>query len=325
MVKTSCKSKSCFSRINRQSGEVKRGCATDNICGSDKDCHICDGQRCNTQKLPVTICYNCIGQDCVNPDVNNVATLSCEDGNKCIVKYNDKGHVFRGCTEVPDQQCAQGEPCKICDKDKCNSGKFPYQENATLSCIKCDSSQGENCLESNLQSTEARKCLGTYPFYNKEACFVQRNINSIVRGCFYELNERDQENCEKDRNCDICTTEGCNRFDNLIEYPNFKCFICDNCESASGISSSECSPMPNSKNGGPGCFVKRENGVVRRNCLSKMGSTFSCTEENSCIKCEKESCNTMNAPGRSQKLFGTNYLLFIGFCIIYLNFCDIKL
>lgn len=305
LIKTSCESASCFSRINRETGGVQRGCVKDNGCSGDKDCHICRSQRCNTQKLPITTCLHCIGPKCVDPDVNAVDTISCEGGNKCIVKYNDKRQVYRGCTEDPEEKCPVGEACSICDTDKCNSGKFPFQKSATMSCMKCDSSQGQFCSEKELISGVPAKCVGTYPFHEKEACYVDETTTSFKWGCFYELTADEQYFCLTKGNCRTCHSEGCNRYDEFVEYLGYKCFICDNCEKVDGRSSSECSPIPTNKNGGSGCFVKRnEDETVSRNCLSKS----TCSGDR-CLKCDSDSCNTMDAPGKGSMLIGVEGLI----------------
>ncbi|KAL5278270.1 hypothetical protein ACFFRR_003111 [Megaselia abdita] len=308
LIKSSCESTACFASINRGTGEVHRGCKEDtSACPGVNDCQIyyCDKQRCNTQKLPITTCLNCMGPDCVDPDPSVVDTMECEGGNKCITKYNDKGQVFRGCTQVPDEKCPDGEACRICESDKCNFGKFPFQEPATLSCMKCDSSQGQFCSENDLVSGVPQKCEGTYNFHEKEACYVNIRATSIERGCFFELNSDDRKECLTKGECRVCHSEGCNRYDNIIEYPGYKCHVCDNCEKIAGRNPLECSPMPTNKNGGPGCFVNRnDDGTVSRNCLSSSDCSG-----NKCVKCNEDSCNTMDAPGKGSALIGVKGLI----------------
>jgi hypothetical protein len=272
---------------------IARGCSSDveigRQCVDNENCRNCNESNCNSETSKVTFsCISCSSKDDPNCVLDPASTTSVSCSSKlCYNRLIDtedgeRGqHTERGCTANLPQDFTCSEPnCVTCDSDSCNSNKYPSDR---ISCQKCRDSG----------------CSG--PEINTELCILYEENGSclsfydspehvIYRNCYSDAPNATREICDNEFeiDCTKCQGENCN-IDSKRR--GTKCFGCNGLECFQPeYPADEIDCLSE-------CYVGLNlQGENVRGCLSDLGGSDLCKEEDNCLICEEDLCNAMEYP-----------------------------
>ncbi|XP_073835559.1 uncharacterized protein [Musca autumnalis] len=301
----------CYQRINGQTTE--RGCLSDLfgddfyncLIGIDEKCKICEGNNCNEEIIPETRlrCHRCDSDTDTACHASPTASSVCpsyRDDDACVTHY-ENGVTKRGCqTEL---SCVENSKnCQICSGNNCNTANIKKRVEEIYGIfqdlpLNCNTCAGDEC-QTGVRNPQ--KCDGdTY-----QDCMTVFNTNGEVvrRGCENLVLEDYQTHCNQNPElCFNCKSNGCNDMTNHLNTQ--LCLYCD----ASTNPNCLFNPIDitSTRKCTLGCvsslYTRKSNPNVYdfvRTCFEDIeaDSRESCTNENNCVACFEDMCNTAILP-----------------------------
>lgn len=200
------------------------------------------------------------------------------------------GAVRRGCVASlePDRlrECLDGETCKICHGDACNS-KPTFQH-----CFACNSAEDPNCA--TLQGELDMKTCDDY--YDTCKVYVKPNMTTH-RGCFKEMLGDGIECLPQSVNCKQCSDNGCNG--EIFPANRISCFHCEGMNRTTDCYKNleehlELSYPCETYNFRDSCYMYLDvNKAIHRGCLSDQDEYSGLCQSDSakCQTCQSTNCN----------------------------------
>ncbi|XP_067625351.1 G surface protein, allelic form 168 [Eurosta solidaginis] len=208
---------------------ITRGCTSDpgptNKCAKldDTNCRACDTNNCNDWSYKIDQPLRCIA--CISKDNAKCAwgqsasnAKSCEKKivysaePKCYTRTDENEVVTRGCfydlDEASQTACADGKNCTVCT----NSNGCNNVDAKNFTCIQCRSDNYAGCLNES-KGMDGGKCRHVVESDADAKCFAGVwNDGLVIRGCFIDLEVRDQYTCNNTNNelCYVCDGANCN-------------------------------------------------------------------------------------------------------------------
>lgn len=260
---------------------------------------LCSGPRgCNSHRIRVEKCFYCDSasdSSCPFHPTFEVTCLASMQPSGCYHFIDNKTkRVQRGCVAaLSDPTILQkSEEYKQCFGKKCND------RISHASCMVCDSSKDPSCAD-NVTAQHGQVCR---EYENR--CFTAVRNDSIVRGCFNDVDEQFKDECEKNpTRCEICDPIGRGNFCNSKNITADTCVVCDS------RNDFYCRNHPNKQptsichrfgstiedvNNVKGCYLQlhRHHGI--RGCLQDLSSqeqTSCINQSDSCKSCDGNNCN----------------------------------
>ncbi|XP_055679724.1 uncharacterized protein LOC129787909 isoform X3 [Lutzomyia longipalpis] len=289
----------CFIQFTEM-GVTIRGCLSENphlleVCEHGTgNCRTCFEDQCNidqTIRENCAICDSTTDPNCASTPASFVQMCPFVyeyDAGGCYLHKRSDGGVQRGCmvTATTDfiDLCREGEECKICRGQICNT-KVDFQE-----CHVCDSEVNEDlaCL-SNPANSSTKIC---QDYGDSCAQLVVAN-GKTIRGCLQDLDGSTSTFCPSN-NCQICSNNNCNS--NIFPSDRITCHQCndeENCYMDMTSIGNVAYPCRNYALDDQ-CYTVLEGSVVYRGCLSdRTLEKATCDAAGDlCYKCSEQGCNS---------------------------------
>ncbi|XP_055920202.1 uncharacterized protein LOC129951877 [Eupeodes corollae] len=277
--------------------ELSRSCLNDKDLddrakcesGNDKYCKVCQGDKCNVDKLPEKrlSCSRCIG-DCEDP--KEAFCPAYRENDQCYILFDNTNDVIQmGCKSDFDNSTLNllRKKMLFCDGDNCNTFDIlptPHK------CLQCNSTEDPLCATSPDMLTNINSC-NSLPY---TSCYTMiHNDGSTARGCIADLEMNTIDKClanGKDIKCNACDVETCN---NQI-YPEDRqiCFRCssendENCQS-NPIDFSACPIYQEIDH----CGVAITGETTIRGCSLELNCNGE--DRETCRLCTENNCNTVD-------------------------------
>lgn len=204
--------------------------------------------------------------------------------------------ISRGCvaglSDVQLDECKDGEICKICHGEMCNT-KPTFQK-----CYSCDSQNESSCA--TLQGILPEKICDEY----LDTCKVYVIPNMTThRGCVKEMLADSIECSPQSVNCKQCSDNNCNG--DIFPSNRLSCFHCEGANSDSECykkldDSNELSHPCRTYNFRDSCYFHiTDEKVVHRGCMSDATAEMCLKDPLKCRSCQTSGCNSesvMKAP-----------------------------
>ncbi|CAD7013300.1 unnamed protein product [Ceratitis capitata] len=304
----------CYERVDvANNGTTERGCLVDLesddfyncLTGQDKNCNVCVGSACNTGVIPADRkqCQRCDSESdntCASAPTALSICPQYSANDTCVSVY-ESGVTRRGCSS--EFTCdATSKSCEICTENGCNTANVQKRaeelygifQDLPLNCYTCT---GDECVTSK---GRIRKCNGEI----YQDCLTVFDSEGVVtaRGCESVIDAEYQTHCAANPElCFNCKSNGCNNFTAVPATQ--ECIYCD---AASNV---DCLTNPlavtSTRKCVEGCvsalYESKTNANVQdlaRLCFEdvEFDDRETCTEENNCVKCTGEKCNTVVLP-----------------------------
>lgn len=151
------------------------------------------------------------------------------------------------------------DQCHKCSGHNCNDELLKWQE--PLSCVKCTSTENENC-ETAIEQLTSDVCALTVSGYT-DSCYTRVVDQVVERGCYYEASEQVKNECQnsEQKSCIMCNEPGCNKAKVYIgEY----CYKCDSATDPNCTDKVKPSMETKCDWSSKGCYLIRENNEINR-------------------------------------------------------------
>lgn len=300
-------SKECFTLVS-DNGTVTRGCSSDFIgdigdCSNIDTCLRCSGETgCNNVFIESESCVSCESNDnsaCILEPLTSseICPRKTIRPQGCYHFIDDSNeYTRRGCiSTLPPQDkvlaLGRSNEWKHCiGQSNCNS-RIAFQK-----CFSCNSANNTNCFANQSSSNTVIGTCGNY----EDACYSYIGLNSIMRGCLSDLDEKSIEKCHQSQiKCETCGSKN-GQACNDRKYNENRCITCDsghdnNCRNQPELFSPQLCSSVNLCDDDLGCFLIRDgNNKVRRGCELDLSAEFKdkCSgESNHCKICKGNNCN----------------------------------
>lgn len=205
--------------------------------------------------------------------------------------FLDGSYAYRGCMSDVDspgrQFCLEHfHQCERCPKRGCNVHTLKFEKK--LSCIKCNSTVGDDDCNKVDENSKPTECSSTTLGYTNE-CYIYQMQNQTFRGCLYDAYADGEEELFKSCsnqysvNCYTCNHNGCNNAsvdyefakqnedDQLYEKINYKMLDEENANATKSIHCYECDSSNN-----PKCARELDDSMITQCKQSTEEEDFSC-------------------------------------------------